>query len=1217
MATASNSRILRTIRLLIAICLLSFPAYAKYGGGSGTAEDPYQIWTAEQMNTIGAEPNDWDKHFKLMANISLGAYSGTSFNIIGTRERPFTGVFDGNARTVSNLRYHSNALSNIGLFGCIDGRNVEIKDLGLIGPNVDAGKGQCVGSLVGYLQCGNMVKCYAKGGSVAGYDGVGGLVGVAGAATIAYCCVERGTVSGRGFVGGLVGESVNSSITNCYSDCNVPGKENVGGLVGYNSWGNTITNCYSVGPVMGTSRVGGLVGYSLGPVRDSFWDIQTSGQTTSASGTGKATAEMQQARTFLDAGWDFVDETENGTHDIWFILEDQDYPRFWYELSQTRYGGGSGTAEDPYQIATTADLIALGETPEDYDKHFLLTANIDLDPNLLGGWVFHKAVIAPDTDPAISGFQGTFFTGLFEGNRHTISHLTVVGEDYVGLFGRLWSGGEIKALGVVDANISGSGSYVGGLAGDNWGHVTRCYSTSTVSGSIWNVGGLVGFNAGNVTHCYSIGAVSGNDEVGGLVGQNAEFSTVSNCYSTGAVTGTGKYVGGLVGYNDGDVTGSFWDIQTSGEATSAGGTGKTTAEMQNIQTYLYAGWDLVGEIENGTHETWQMPQGGGYPVLAMFSGYTPPQLQGLGTPDEPYLISDPAELGAMVYYSPYSHYRLTASLDLSGIRWGTAIIPSFRGTFDGNNLTISHLTVTGVSYLGLFGELAFGAEVKGLAVVDVNLTASGDYVGGLAGRNGGNLIRCYGTGAVSGRYLIGGLVGDNSGPVSDCYSTAAVSGTSGIGGLVGSNGGDVTRCYSTGAVRGESEVGGLLGSNWFTVTGCFWDIQTSGQATSASGTGKTTAEMHDIQTFQDAGWDFAGEIKDGLHEIWRMPQEGGYPVLSVFNGYTPPQLQGSGAADDPYLISDALELGAMYYYSPSAHYSLAAPIDLAGIRWGTAVIPRFGGTFDGDNQTISHLTIQGQSYLGLFGYLGSGAEVENLGLVDVKITGSGDSVGGLVGSNSSWDTAGGNVTQCYSSGAVSGDYYVGGLVGYNLGRMTSCYSTAAVSGTSGVGGLVGSNGGDMTRCYSTGAVTGSKWVGGLVGCNSRGAMAQSFWDIKASGQAGSWGGTGKTTGEMQTASTFLEAGWDFVGEMDNGTENIWAICEGVDYPKLAWQFLIADFNGDGHTDFVDFCIFGQRWLGSDSSFWCGGGTDLTNDGSVDFADLMVLAENWLTDISHR
>jgi hypothetical protein len=62
-----------------------------------------------------------------------------------------------------------------------------------------------------------------------------------------------------------------------------------------------------------------------------------------------------------------------------------------------KYSGGSGTAQAPYQISTAADLIALGETPADYDKHFLLTADIDLDPKLPGRKVFDKAVIEPET----------------------------------------------------------------------------------------------------------------------------------------------------------------------------------------------------------------------------------------------------------------------------------------------------------------------------------------------------------------------------------------------------------------------------------------------------------------------------------------------------------------------------------------------------------------------------------------------------------------------------------------------------------------------------------------------------------------------------------------------------------------------------------------------------------------------------------------------------
>ncbi|HNS18988.1 MAG TPA: hypothetical protein PKH24_00740 [Sedimentisphaerales bacterium] len=66
----------------------------------------------------------------------------------------------------------------------------------------------------------------------------------------------------------------------------------------------------------------------------SFWDIETSGQSTSAGGIGKTTAEMQTVSTFLDAGWDFVGETANGTEDLWWILEGLDYPRLWWKATE-------------------------------------------------------------------------------------------------------------------------------------------------------------------------------------------------------------------------------------------------------------------------------------------------------------------------------------------------------------------------------------------------------------------------------------------------------------------------------------------------------------------------------------------------------------------------------------------------------------------------------------------------------------------------------------------------------------------------------------------------------------------------------------------------------------------------------------------------------------------------------------------------------------------
>jgi hypothetical protein len=238
------------------------------------------------------------------------------------------------------------------------------------------------------------------------------------------------------------------------------------------------------------------------------------------------------------------------------------------------------------------------------------------------------------------------------------------------------------------------------------------------------------------------------------------------------------------------------------------------------------------------------------------------------------------------------------------------------------------------------------------------------------------------------------------------------------------------------------------------------------------------------------------------------------------------------------------------------------------------------------------------------------------------VLGTSSNCGGLVGSNDA-----GEVARCYASGIALGVSTVGGVAGWNGGKISSCYSTADVGGEKDVGGLVGLNSwgwflqegteGTIANCYSTGIVLGDEYVGGLVGDGDVNGVVASFWDIETSGQGMSAGGTGKTTAEMQMARTFVNAGlpdaagWDFVGESVNGTEDIWAICEGVDYPQLTWEFVIADFDADADTDFADFCILAEHWLAADGSFWCGQGCDLTNDGSVNWQDLMVLADNWL------
>jgi hypothetical protein len=298
----------------------------------------------------------------------------------------------------------------------------------------------------------------------------------------------------------------------------------------------------------------------------------------------------------------------------------------------SKYSGGMGEPNDPYQIATAEDLKLFGETPEDYDKHFILTGDIDLNPNLPGRKVFDGAVIGG-------------FTGVFDGNGHTISHMTIVGEGNLGLFGTLGYGATVSSLGLEAVDVSGTHAYVGGLVGHNDGSITTSHSTGTVSGNE-RVGGLVGANHESITSSYSTGTVNGSRWVGGLVGNLGGFGSygiLANCYSTGSVSG-GHDVGGLVGYIFGSITTSystgsvsgdhsvgglvgrsfgapssitmsFWDIETSGQATSDGGTGKTTAEMQTASTFLEAGWDFADELVNENAEIWWIDEGKDYPRL--------------------------------------------------------------------------------------------------------------------------------------------------------------------------------------------------------------------------------------------------------------------------------------------------------------------------------------------------------------------------------------------------------------------------------------------------------------------------------------------------------------------------------------------------------------------------------------------------------------------------
>jgi len=314
------------------------------------------------------------------------ANGGKGWEPIGTQDAQhgmcsptiFWGTFDGQGYEICDLYINRPDESDVGLFGVTsDG---VVRDIGIVNATVIGGN--AVGGLVG-TNAGTVSNCYCSGnvtgnkyvgglvgetiagstvidsyftgnvignlqvgglagrdtgtvsnshstGNVTGVDTVGGLVGYSyyGSVSDSY---STSSVTGENYVGGLVGlndEVGDNIVSNSYSTGSVSGNEYVGGLIGSNGDHSTVSNSYSTGSVTGTSYVGGLVGTNGGNVTNSFWDMETSGQSTSDGGSGKNTTEMQDITTFSEAGWNIIAVAPGSTNTtlIWNIVNVVTYP---------------------------------------------------------------------------------------------------------------------------------------------------------------------------------------------------------------------------------------------------------------------------------------------------------------------------------------------------------------------------------------------------------------------------------------------------------------------------------------------------------------------------------------------------------------------------------------------------------------------------------------------------------------------------------------------------------------------------------------------------------------------------------------------------------------------------------------------------------------------------------------------------------------------------
>jgi len=453
------------IKWLLCVLFLTWPVQAQYDGGSGTAEDPYLIDTAEQMDAIGAEPNDWNEHFKLVADIDLKDFGGSSFNLIGSASHPFKGVFDGNGHTISNLTYavtgneepaDDGIIQFFGLFRRINDPNAVIKDLSLVNPDIRPAS-----------TCQKWVW------------GVGALAGTLWSGSISNCSIQGGLVQGERMAGGLAGSNY-GIISDCYTTCTVgpaeqrlpasgnatlDRRESFGGLVGENR--GEISDCHTTGEVSGERRVGGLVGETSGIIISSWSSSDVSGDVYIGGlvGTNRGTSNLSHC---------YATGHVSGRNSI---------------------GGLVGKC---YSEANIDNCYATGSVSAEENG---------------GGLVgVHEGTLSECYSTAFVFIEADDAGGLVGNNRGTIrmscAHGHVSGKSYIGgLVGFNFKYEDpfinFKYDPVVTDSYAGGSVHgediVGGLIGQNQGGtVLRCYSTAKVKGATagsWT-GGLVSVNSG-------------------------------------------------------------------------------------------------------------------------------------------------------------------------------------------------------------------------------------------------------------------------------------------------------------------------------------------------------------------------------------------------------------------------------------------------------------------------------------------------------------------------------------------------------------------------------------------------------------------------------------------------------------------------------------------------------------------------------------------------
>ena len=508
------------------------------------------------------------------------------------------------------------------------------------------------------------------------------------------------------------------------------------------------------------------------------------------------------------------------------------------------------------------------------------------------------------------------------------------------------------------------------------------------------------------------------------------------------------------------------------------------------------------------------------------------------------------------------------------IKWtpiGMNLGKSFKGTFDGQNHTISGLYFdnTTKDFVGLFG-CSRGGNILQVGVIDSyfkgNSYVSGvcawneeatitycynagkvsgsDFVGGVCAYvNDGSIQYCYNTNAVEGtKDDVGGVCGrlmDDNSSVKYSYNTGKVSGSDAVGGVCGDIcDGTIQYCYNTNIVEGTEPVGGVCGATYGgTVKDSYYDmevysnsvpigINSNDMTTVANVEGKTTADMHSA-TFCDDSIKYHS-YQNGICALCAAAYQeapynnGTYEISNAGQLYWFADKVNS--ADTTYQKANAVLTADIVVNKNVLNSDGTLNKDSSFKDWipigreyvdsnGKRISYPYAGVFDGQNHTISGVYYESSNEDyggGLFGKVEG--NVRNIGILDSYFNGSVNYLGGICGKNK------GTIENCYNIGTVSGAGSVGGICGMNEGTIENCYNTGTVSGEMyHIGGICGGSSlSTIKNCYNTGAVSGSSEAGGVCGTSDWDTIANCYNIGKVAGSSNVGGVCGCYSGNTMS-----------------------------------------------------------------------------------------------------